>query len=106
MNRTLIIDDEAVEEGETQAQYYAEHAGEAISTQFVAELQAVIEGLVEGRLVGVNYSRASVTVPIKRVFLHSFPFSVVFSVESDVVTVVAVEALRRRPGYWRSRLRR
>jgi hypothetical protein len=38
-------------------------------------------------------------------FLDRFPFAVVFFIEGETVHVVAVEALRKRPGYWRSRLR-
>jgi len=44
-------------------------------------------------------------LPIKRVFLDRFPFAVVFYVEDQTVHVVALEALRKRPGYWRARLR-
>jgi hypothetical protein len=41
---------------------------------------------------------------VKRVFLDRFPFAVVFYVEGDTVRVIALEALRKRPGYWRLRL--
>ena len=43
--------------------------------------------------------------PLRRLFLERFPFAVVFFVDADDVHVVAVEALRRSPGYWRGRLR-
>jgi len=38
MNRTLVVGEEAAEEAEAQARYYAERAGEAVSMRFVAEI--------------------------------------------------------------------
>ncbi|MEO6775299.1 MAG: hypothetical protein ABI467_20210 [Kofleriaceae bacterium] len=105
MTRTLIVDDEAQDEAEGQVAYYFERAGSAVALAFVAELEAIYRGLVEARLVGVNHPRARFRLPITRVFMDRFPFAVVFFVEGDVVRVIAVEALRRRPGYWRARLR-
>ncbi len=84
MIRNLVVDEEAIEEAETEAIY---------------------RGLADGRLVGVNHPRVRFRLPIKRVFLDRFPFAVVFYVEDETVHVVALEALRRRPSYWRARLR-
>lgn len=52
----------------------------------------------------MNHRLIRFRLPLKRVFLESFPFAVVFYVEDETVYVVALEALRREPGYWRSRL--
>lgn len=106
MSRTLSVDEAAQEEAEAQVAYYLERAGSAVALAFVAELEAIYRGLAEARLVGVNHSRVKFRLPIKRVFMERFPFAVVFFVEVDAVHVVAVEALRRRPGYWKARLRR
>ena len=106
MTRTLVVDSEAYEEAEAQTRYYAERAGEIVSLRFVAEIEAIFSGLIENRFVGVNHPRVRSRFPIKRVSLDRFPFAVVFYVESDVITVVAIEALKKRPGYWRTRLPR
>jgi plasmid stabilization system protein ParE len=105
MTRKLVVDSEAYEEAEVQTRYYAEHAGEVVSLRFASEIEAVVRGLVEGRFAGVNYPRVRFRLPLERVFLDRFPFAVVFYVENEVVTVVAIEALKKRPGYWRTRLR-
>ena len=106
MTRTLIVDEDAQDEAEAQAAYYVERAGTAIAQAFVAELEAIYRGLVGGRLVGVNHPRVKFRVPVKRVFMDRFPFAVVFFLaDGETVHVIAVEALKRRPGYWRSRLR-
>jgi plasmid stabilization system protein ParE len=105
MIRLLVVDEEASEEAEAQVRYYTARAGTHIALRFIAEIEAVYRGLAEGRLVGVNYPRVPFRLPLKRVFLDRFPSAVVFYVEEDEVHVVAVEALRKSPGYWRGRLR-
>ena len=105
MTRRLDVDEEAADEIDAQVQYYSERAGTHVALRFVAEIEAVYHGLVERRLVGVNHSRIRFRVPLKRVFLDRFPFAIVFFVEDDTVHVVALEALRSRPGYWRARIR-
>jgi plasmid stabilization system protein ParE len=40
----------------------------------------------------------------RRYVLHTFPFSLVYFVEDDLIVVVAVASERMRPGYWRYRL--
>lgn len=105
MTRTLIVDEAAQDEAEAQASYYVERAGTAVALAFVAELEAIYRGLIDRRFVGVNHPRVKFRLPVKRVLMERFPFAVVFFAEADTVRVLAVEALRRRPGYWRSRLR-
>jgi plasmid stabilization system protein ParE len=105
MNRVVVVDEEAADEAEAQARYYAERAGEAVALRFVAELEAIYRGLAERRFVGVNHQRVRFRLPVKRVFLDRYPYAVVFYIERDVVCVVAVEALSKQPGYWRARLR-
>ncbi len=105
MTRTLVVDEAALEEAEAQARYYAERVGEVVAMRFVGEIEAIYRGLAAGRFVGVNHPHVRFRLPVKRVFLDRFPFAVVFYVENDLVTVVALEALKKRPGYWRLRLR-
>lgn len=105
MARRLVVDSEAAEEADAQVRYYAERAGEHVALRFVAEVEAIYGALAEGRVIGASYPHVRFRVPLKRVFLERFPYAVVFFVDADDVHVVAVEALRRNPGYWRGRLR-
>ena len=104
MSRAVVVDEAAAEEAEAQAQFYMERAGEGVALRFAAEIEAIYRGLAEGRFVGVNHPRVRFRLPVKRVFLDRFPFAVVFYVEDELVHVVALAALRKRPGYWRARL--
>ena len=105
MTTTLVVDEHAAEEAEAQIRYYVEHAGPHIALRFAAEIEAIYQGLEEDRITGLNHPQAQFRLPIKRVLLDRFPFAVVFYVERETIYVVAIEALRRKPGYWVSRLR-
>lgn len=106
MSRTLVVDERAAEEAEAQVRYYAERAGEVVALRFAAEIETIYRGLAAGRYVGANHPRVRFRMPIKRVYLDRFPFAVVFFIEAEIVHVVAIEALQKRPGYWRGRMRR
>ena len=40
----------------------------------------------------------------RRCLVHRFPYGIVYQVKSDIVRIIAVANLRRRPGYWRDRV--
>ncbi|MFI4862152.1 MAG: type II toxin-antitoxin system RelE/ParE family toxin [Phycisphaerales bacterium JB063] len=40
---------------------------------------------------------------VRRCLSHRFPYGVLYSVESDVIYILAVMHLRRRQGYWKHR---
>ena len=101
MIRALVVDEDATLEAEAQVRYYFEQAGPVLAQRFAAEVEAVFRGLLAGSLVGVNHPLVPFRVPLKRVLLDRFPFSVVFYLDNDVIHVVALEAHKRRPGYWK-----
>lgn len=41
---------------------------------------------------------------LRRVFVHAFPYTILYAPESAGLLVVAVAHFRRRPGYWQHRL--
>ena len=41
----------------------------------------------------------------RRFVLQRFPFSVVYLDDPDVVTIIAVAHAKRKPGYWKGRLK-
>jgi hypothetical protein len=42
---------------------------------------------------------------VRRYLLDQFPYGVIYEVRNDLVLVIAVMHLKRRPGYWRRRRR-
>lgn len=45
-----------------------------------------------------------VDAPIRRHFSDVFPYAVLYVDQPDRVLIIAVMHMKRRPGYWRSRL--
>ena len=41
---------------------------------------------------------------MRRCLLRVFPYSLLYTIESDFILIVAVMHGKRRPGYWRYRL--
>lgn len=41
---------------------------------------------------------------VRRRILRRFPYSILYTLDNDVVLVIAVAHQRRRPGYWRRRV--
>jgi plasmid stabilization system protein ParE len=41
----------------------------------------------------------------RRYVFKTFPYSLIYIIEADIVNVVAVAHDKRRPGYWRKRIK-
>ena len=84
---------------ETTAYYEREVPG--LGDGFITEVERVIGVLCDqpniGQIVGEEF---------RRILLARFPYSLIYSIESEQVWVVAVAHHRRRPGYWQDRIDR
>jgi len=72
-----------------------------LGDDFLDDVQHAIGRLCE-------YPQAGETVPsgLKRMLLYRFPFSIIYSVEKDLILVIAIAHHGRRPNYWQSRIDR
>jgi plasmid stabilization system protein ParE len=91
--------EEAADEIEQQRRWYRERS-EAAERSFLRELDHAIDSVVEAPDRWPLYLAAT-----RRYVFPTFPFSLVYFTDEDVVVVVAVAGDSRRPGYWRKRLR-
>lgn len=70
-----------------------------LGESFFQEITAAISRIQEAPNTWPAYGQGT------RCFLvHRFPFAVIYSQRSNGLFVVAVMHLKRRPGYWQSRL--
>ena len=99
MIRTLEFLDEALEEAEEAARWYAERSAMA-AVGFAEELDAAITHIERTPTTWSTHEHKT-----RRFLLRRFPYSVVYRVEATRVVIVAVAHAHRRPGYWRERLR-
>jgi plasmid stabilization system protein ParE len=86
--------DEAVE------YYNQQRAG--LGEEFVAEVRRAVEQVLE-------YPHAWQLLDerdgIRRCRLNRFPYGLVYTIQGDIALALAVMYVRRKPAYWRERLR-
>lgn len=95
----LIFHEEASEEMLESARFYeAKSAG--LGSDFLGAVQETTHRILQ------SPSAASIERgTIRRRLVQGFPFTVLYEIHEDRVFVAAVMHQRRRPGYWRMRLR-
>lgn len=93
---------EAAAEVREARKWYAERDSE-LGDRFVAAVDVCVERVAARPLAFSGVPR----VPsVRRAQLRRFPFSLLFRLlAGDVIEVLAVAHMRRRPGYWRRRAR-
>jgi len=84
---------------ETTAYYEGEVPG--LGDRFIAEVERIVEVLCDQPNIG-----QSVGEELRRIILARFPYSLIYSIESERIWVIAVAHHRRRPGYWQERIDR
>ena len=89
----------AGDEIEFERGYYREHSITA-EAAFLRELDHAISVVSEAPLRWPLHTQNT-----RRYVFPSFPFSLVYIAENDVIVVVALESHSKRPGYWHQRLR-
>src|SRR5215210_3250915 len=93
-----FFDDAAAEIEEDRA-WYRERS-ESAEAGFLRELDHAIEQVIESPSQWPPYLAGT-----RRYVFPTYPYSLVYFVEGEVLRVVAVAHDKRRPGYWRKRLR-
>lgn len=78
---------------------YYEKCQLGLGIAFAEEVYATIARIIE-------YPRAwmSMSKQTRRCLVNRFPYGVIFQVKSDMLRIIAVADLHRRPGYWRDRV--
>jgi plasmid stabilization system protein ParE len=88
---------EAEEELNAAADFY-ESAMPGLGREFLAEARRTCQLLAEQPRTGRRLSTR-----IRRRLLRRFPYSIIYSLSSDAIVILAIAHQRRRPGYWRER---
>jgi hypothetical protein len=97
----MIVEIVAAAEDELEnaiAYYNAQRRG--LGMEFAIEIAAAIQRITE-------YPNAwqKVAVGARRCQVQKFDYGLVYRVRGEVATIYAVMHLKRRPGYWRKRLK-
>lgn len=104
MIRLVIVDDLAREELRAAMNWYEDRRA-GLGADLLSEAEAVFASLGSPTTIGVNVPHTRVPARVKRILLSRFPYAVVYIEVDNLVRVIAVAHFRRRPGYWKPRLR-
>ena len=97
--RPIELHPQAIAEARDAREWYAERSSVAAEA-FMAELDVAIERICEAPDRWAIYLHGT-----RRYLMKRFPYLVVFRVTEDKLQVIAVAHAKRKPGYWRTRLR-
>ena len=87
------------EEEMIEASLFYEAASTGLGSSLLDDVQRVVDRLREHPYLGHEVDQN-----LRRILLHRFPFSLIYSVEANAILIVAVAHYGRRPGYWRGRV--
>ena len=90
---------EADEEFREAARYYEGEAA-GVGMAFIAAVHKAVDEVIEVPLAA-QVHRAS----IRKKVLRHFSYNLFYAIESDIIVIVAVAHQRKRPNYWRARLK-
>ncbi|WP_407666984.1 type II toxin-antitoxin system RelE/ParE family toxin [Myxococcus guangdongensis] len=105
MKVRLEFHPDAVAEVESSMDWYeGQRAG--LGDEFFAELRQGLQVIAESPRVNPPWTGGRVMdVGVRRLRMERFPFVLPYLVVEDLVVVLAVAHVRRRPGYWLPRAR-
>ena len=95
---------EALEEYEDAVSYY-ERARSGLGDTFVREVERVIELTLEFPEMGAPVADTPPELGVRRRLVRRFDVEIDYLVAGDTIVVLAVFHCKRRPGYWKDRLR-
>ncbi len=89
-----------VDEEFREAVRYYENEAPGVGLRFVAEVRRGVTFITEN-----PYGAAAIGSGIRRKVLNHFPYSLLYTVEPELILIVSVAHLKRRPRYWRGRVK-
>jgi plasmid stabilization system protein ParE len=93
------LDPEAIAEAQEAFHWYAKRSQRA-ADRFLAELDVALARISEQPQLFAAYLHGT-----RRYLLKRYPYAVVYREQLDLIQVVAIAHGKRRPGYWKARVR-
>jgi plasmid stabilization system protein ParE len=105
VTKPVRAEPEADEELRAAARWY-ETSRPGLGREFLAAIGSAVELIQRHPAGGSRVPKVKRRVPVRRLILRRFPYSVVFLELENEIRILAIAHHRRRPGYWSRRLRR
>ncbi len=103
MTPTVIIEPEAEEELLAAISWYEDHRP-GLGREFFRTIDRAIDQLKSSLDQSLPVPGVSGDLDVRRVIIGKFPFAVVFMPFEREIRILAIAHLRKRPGYWQSRI--
>jgi plasmid stabilization system protein ParE len=84
-----------------EAVHYYETDAPGMGMSFISEVHRAVSFISKN-----PYAATSVGSGIRKKVLGHFPYNLLYSVEPELIVIVAVAHQKRRPTYWQSRTKR
>ncbi len=104
MTKRVIVEGFARAELREAARWYEEQRvgkGE----ELIDEVDGIFVALSSPTTIGVTVPGVKAGVRLLRILLTGFPYAVVYVEHEQAVHVIAVAHFKKKPGYWKKRLR-
>ncbi len=95
----LALHPDAIREIETAALFY-EQSRSGLGREFLAATENAFVDIKRYPRLWRKFAGR-----FQRYLVQRFPFAVIYTMESDIIYVIAVIHLKRDPGYWRDRIK-
>jgi hypothetical protein len=90
----------AEEEFDKAVEYY-EECQVGLGLEFAEEVYLTI-----ARAIQYPDAWSTMSKNTRRCLVNRFPYGIIYQVKSDMLRIIAVANLHRRPGYWKDRVKR
>ena len=98
--KPVVFLPEAEQEMLEAAKYYESQATD-LGTDFLSEAERAVNSIAE-----LPMTWPVIEGELRRHLVRRFPFGILYHIEPEEIVIVAVAHLRRKPGYWRERIKR
>ncbi|OGW13567.1 MAG: hypothetical protein A3G93_10400 [Nitrospinae bacterium RIFCSPLOWO2_12_FULL_45_22] len=98
--KPAVLLPEAEQEMLEAARYYEAQAT-GLGVDYLSEVEHAVRTIEE-----VPATWPIIEGELRRRLIRRFPFGILYRIEPEEIVIVAVAHLRRKPGYWKERIKR
>ncbi|MDZ4383544.1 MAG: type II toxin-antitoxin system RelE/ParE family toxin [Thermodesulfovibrionia bacterium] len=97
--KPVVFLHEAEQEILEAAIYYQSRAS-GLGIDYLSEVERAVQAIAES-----PNRWPIIEGELRRRLVRRFPFGILYRIESEEIVIIAVAHLRRKPGYWRERIK-
>ena len=83
-----------------QAAVYYESQSSGLGRDYLSEVERSVQAVKESPMTW-----PIVEGELRRRLVRRFPFGILYRIDPEEIVIIAVAHLRRKPGYWRERIK-